>query len=304
MKRGLFAAILLFLLTLTAFAQDDATEEAEMNDLFAYDQAAPLHIADVSSEMRGEVTVKDITYDSPVTGEPIEAYLVVPPGDGPFPAVLYVHWYERGAPNSNRTQFLHEATTMAREYGVVSLLVETMWSDPDWYLEGRTLDSDYDDAIRQVIELRRGLDVLLAQPNVDAERVGYVGHDFGAMYGALMSGVDKRAKAYVFIAGASNFNQWMLFGVPEDQAGLDEYTAKMDTIAPTRFVAQTAPAAIAFQFGSSDFYTPQDDYLTFYNAASDPKQLHVYESEHAMDADEIRENRIDFLVEQLGLTAE
>jgi dienelactone hydrolase len=214
-----------------------------------------------------------------------------------------VHWLEPHEPTSNRTEFLAEAMTMAKDYGVVSLLVETMWSDPNWYRQGRTLDSDHDDAIRQVVELRRGLDVLLAQPNIDAGKIAYVGHDFGAMYGALMSAEDRRAKAYVFIAGASDFNQWMLFGVPDDQPGLAEYKARMEALAPSRFVERTAPAAILFQFGSEDFYTPQDDYMAFYNAASAPKELQVYESEHAMDSAEIQANRVRFLAAQLGLSA-
>ena len=268
--------------------------------MFEYPQATP-QVTVVSSENRGGVTVKDIHYPSPVTGKPIAAYLVMPSGEEFAPGILYAHWFERGAPNSNRTQFVDEAVHMAAQYGVMSLHVETMWSDPDWYTQGRSLASDYDDAARQVIELRHGLDVLLAQPKVNPSRIAYVGHDFGGMYGALLSGVDERPKAYVFIAAASNFNQWMLFGVPDDQPGLTEYKAKMDTIAPTVFVAQTASASIMFQFGSHDFYTPQEDYMAFYNAASDPKQLHVYEAEHAMDSPEIRANRITFLVQELGL---
>jgi cephalosporin-C deacetylase-like acetyl esterase len=301
---------LLSLLTVPIFAQDatsEATEETPMlPELFEYDTSAPLDMQDAApAEDRDGVTVRDITYVSPGSDTPIAAYLVLPPGDEPHAAILYTHWYERGAPNANRTQFVDEAVEMAREYGVMSLHVETMWSDPDWYTDGRTLDSDYGDAINQVINFRRGLDVLLAQPNVDASRVGYVGHDFGAMYGALLSGVEERVSAYVFIAGASDFNQWMLFGVDEENTpGIDDYKAKMATIAPTVYVAQTAPASILFQFGSNDFYTPQEDYLAFYNAASSPKELMVYESEHPMEAEEIRENRITFLVDRLKLEGE
>jgi len=271
--------------------------------MFEYEQTIP-EVTEVSAETRGSVTIKDIRYTSPVTGKPISAYLVARDGGTHTAGILYVHWYERGAPNANRTQFVDEAVRMAQTYGVVSLHVETMWSDPDWYQQGRTLDSDYGDAARQVIELRWGLDVLLAQGNVDGSRIAYVGHDFGGMYGALLAGVDERPKAYVFIAAASNFNQWMLFGVGEDQAGLAEYKAKMDTIAPTVFVAQIEGAGVMFQFGSEDFYTPQDDYMAFYNAAAQPKELHVYEAEHAMDVPGIREDRVRYLAQALGLEAD
>src|SRR5262249_7428311 len=156
------------------------------------------------SEMRSDVTIKDITYPSPVDGDEISAYLVVPPGAPPFAGIVYVHWYERSSPDSNRTQFLDEAVTLAQENGVISILPETMWSDPDWYTDGRTLDSDFGDSIKQVIDLRRALDVLMAQPGIDPDRVAFVGHDFGAMYGSILAGVDHRPSAYVLIAGASD----------------------------------------------------------------------------------------------------
>lgn len=54
--------------------------------------------------------------------------------------------------------------------------------------------------IDETIEVRRALDLLLAQPQVNRKRIGFVGHDYGAMYGALVAGVEKRVKAYVLIA--------------------------------------------------------------------------------------------------------
>jgi cephalosporin-C deacetylase-like acetyl esterase len=308
MKRFILLTALLALGVLPLRAQD-ATPEAtpapelpqEVTQLFDYKQDAPLDVKEVGSEKRGDVTVKDITYASPVTGKAIPAYLVLPPGEGKHPGVLYVHWYEPSAPTSNRTEFLDEAVNFAKSDGVVSLLVATMWSEPTWYQKGRSLDTDYDDAIHQVIELRRGLDVLLAQPEVDADRVAYVGHDFGAMYGSLLSAVDHRAKAFVFIAGASDFNNWMLFGVKKDKATIDAYKAKMEPLAPTHFVAHAAPAAILFQFGTEDGYTPAEDIDAFYNAASEPKSIKQYKSDHPMELPEIRADRLAFLREQLGL---
>jgi dienelactone hydrolase len=306
------SVVLLILLALAALSpalaqEQQAAEELpeELVALFDYDQNAPLNVVEVSSERRGSVTVRDITYPSPADAEKsLAAYLVVPSGEGPFPAVLWVHWYETGADDSNRTQFLDEAVRMAEDDGVISLLVETMWSEPTWYREGRTLATDYDDAVRQTVEFRRGLDVLLAQPGADAGRVAYVGHDFGAMYGALLAGVDRRAKAYVLIAGASNFNQWMLFGVSPSTPGLDEYKARMDELAPTRFIAQSAPAALLFQFGTQDNYTPEEDREAFFAAASEPKDMKTYRTVHSMSLPEIAADRCAFLTEQLGLNAD
>ena len=121
------------------------------------------------------------------------------------------------------------------------------------------------------------------------------------MYGELMAGVDHRARADVFIAGSSDFNNWMLFGVAENRPGLAEYKAKMETLAPTRFVALADPAVMLFQFGTEDVYTNQDDIDAFTAAATSSIEIKTYETEHAMATDEVQADRIAFLVEQLSL---
>ena len=53
--------------------------------------------------------------------------------DGLLAAILYVHWYEPESRDSNRSQFVDEAREMARG-GAVCLLIETLWSDPDFFI--------------------------------------------------------------------------------------------------------------------------------------------------------------------------
>lgn len=294
--------LLCLLLSSTAFAQDDELPPEELVALFEYDQALAPAIQVKATEQRGEVTVQDITYPSPVDGEPIAAYMVTPPGDGPFAGVLYVHWYEPESALSNRSQFLDEAVMLAGE-GVASLLPETLWEETDWYTQGRSLDTDYDETVKQVIDLRRALDVLIAQRGVDAARIGYVGHDFGAMYGAILAGVDRRAVAYDLIAGTSDFNNWMLFGVAPDSPGVDDYKAQMAPLAPTQYIPFAAPAFVLFQFGGKDFYTPAEVIDEFFSASSGPKLRRLYpDQEHAMDHRFVQEDRLNFLREQLGLS--
>lgn len=269
--------------------------------MFDYDPNTPITLTEITCQVEDGVQVKDIRYNSPVTGQPLAAYLVSPENPHKAAAILFVHWYETHAENSNRTQFLNEAKQLAREHGVVSLLPETMWSELTWYQQGRSLESDFEDASRQVIELRRGLDVLLSVPGVEATRLAYVGHDFGAMYGTLMGGVDQRPRAYVLIAGASDFSKWMLYNVKPDDPRIPAYKEKMHPLAPTQWVAKLAPAPVLFQFGTDDFYTPQDDFEAYIAAAAEPKSHKLYPTQHAMDLLEIRADRLAFLREQLGL---
>src|SRR5215470_19003729 len=82
-----------------------------------YDRTAPVDLQEVGVTKRGDVEVHDISYASPKGGR-VTAYLVVPPGKGPFAAVEFVHWGQ-----GNRTEFLSEALLYARA-GIISLLLD------------------------------------------------------------------------------------------------------------------------------------------------------------------------------------
>ena len=72
----------------------------------------------------------------------------------------------------------------------------------------RVPEQDYDNWVRQVVALRRAMDLLAARADVDKARVGFVGHDYGGMYGMMAAGVDNRARTYVYIAVAPSLNHW------------------------------------------------------------------------------------------------
>ena len=265
---------------------------------FDYDQNASLDIREVSTRPQDGVIVRDLTYSSPFDRRRA-AYHICPESGGPFPIILYVHWYEPESPDSNRTQFIEEARTMAQR-GVASLLIETMWSDRDWFIK-RTQDDDYDDAIRQVIELRQAMDLLLAQPDIDPSRFAYVGHDFGAMYGAVMGSVDPRPTCYVLMAGTPRFPDWFLYYPKLTGEAREAYIESMVELDPIEHIAKLSPAPVLFQFGDDAFHVPEERALAFYEAAGDPKQIEWYSAGHGLNEEATRD-RIVWLDERLCLT--
>src|SRR5215831_11211105 len=146
--------------------------------LFNYDRSAPLDLKEESAIEKDGVIVRDLNYASHAPGQGrTQAYLVTPKGNGPFAAVLFFHWL--GEEKSDRTEFLEEATALARRR-TVSLLLQGFFP---WKVAPVDGPTDRQQIIAQTIEVRRALDLLLAQPGVDPKRVGYVGHDYGAMFG-------------------------------------------------------------------------------------------------------------------------
>ena len=283
-------------LLLVAFASVSVLTAAEPNpDLFAYDKATPLNVQEAGRETRGAALVRDLTFTP--AGKPVKAFLVSPAtGAGPHAAILYVHWL--GDPQTtNRTQFFDEAVALAGR-GVVSLLVEGMWADPDWY-KNRIPEEDHAQAVHQVIELRRAMDLLLAQPGIDPTRVALVGHDFGAMYGMMAEALDRRAKTCVFMAPTPHFEDWFLFRQqPKDLAA---YKAHLAAIDPVLFVPKLAPAPVFFQFASKDFYVTAEEAAEFYAAAGPRKHMATYEADHGLHPPEVAADRVAWLERELGL---
>lgn len=267
---------------------------------FKYDRHAAMDIREAGTRQAEGFSIRNFTYDSPFQHRRA-AYYVSPTGEGPFPVILYVHWYEPQSPDSNRTQFLEEAKTMAQR-GAASLLIETLWSDRDWFIK-RAQANDYEDSRRQVIELSQAMDLLLAQAHVDPSRFAYVGHDFGAMYGALMGSIDPRPTCYVLMAGTPKFPDWYLYYPPLTGNALKTYRESMAPLDPQTNVAKLAPAPLLFQFANDDEHVSKEKALAFYDAAADPKQIKWYAAGHGLNAKATQE-RIAWLAEQLGLAQE
>jgi len=123
-----------------------------------------------------------------------------------------------------------------------------------------------------VIELRCALATLLAQRGVDPKRIAYVGHDFGAMYGALVAPVDGRPKAYVLMAGTTTFSEWFAFGSKLTMESEQQYIKDMSPLEPVRHIGKAAPAVLFFQFAHSDYYVPERTALCFMTLPANPKK--------------------------------
>ncbi|MGZ9159436.1 MAG: alpha/beta hydrolase family protein, partial [Nitrospira sp.] len=175
-----------------------------------------------------------------------------PEGEASLAAILYVHWYEPESISSHRTQFEEEAKELAR-LGAVCISIETLWSDRDFFLK-RTQDDDMQNSMEEVVNLRRAMDLLLSQPNVDARRFAYVGHDFGGMYGVLAGSLDGRPTHYVLMASTPRFSDWYLYLPKIEGEARQAFIRQMAEIDPITHIPNLAPANVFFQFATDDFH--------------------------------------------------
>jgi dienelactone hydrolase len=262
----------------------------ERTELFSYDQSAPLNLVEKKRKSQKGAEVVDVVFDA--ADRKVSAFLVRPKGK-PKAAVLWAHWYGEEA-NPNRKEFLVDALALAKE-GVVSLLPQEFfpWLEP----VSEDAAADRQLTIDQVVELRRGLDVLEEQAG-DVP-LGFVGHDYGAMFGALLV-ADKRPQTYVLMAPDATFSNWFLkyFVRGASKTDLDQAFAPLE---PVNNVGDAAPASVFFQFAKSDRFVPGyvADKLTA--AASEPKKAESYDAGHELD-DAARKDRLAWLRDELGLS--
>jgi dienelactone hydrolase len=214
------------------------------------------------------------------------------------PAVLFVHWYEPQAANSNRSQFEQEAAQLSAA-GATCLLVETLWSDPDFFLK-RTQADDQRASVEEAVNLRRSLDFLLSQPEVDPGRVGAVGHDFGGMYLTLAGGLDQRPTHYVIMAATPRFSDWYLYLPKLEAAARHAFVAEMADLDPISHIASLSPAPVLFQFAMDDPHVPRERAIELIDAAAQPKAAKWYQAGHGLN-DEATRDRVLWLREQLRL---
>jgi len=264
-----------------------------LRPLFDYDAERPPAI-----EIAGtDVSVSDLTYRT-APERWVRAYLVAPAGDGPWAAILFLH------PGlGSRATFLAEAVTLAR-MGAASLLVDAPWAADTAASWGQAV-TDPEEAVREytrtVIDLRRGIDLLVAQPIVDPDRIGFVGHSVGALFGAVLAGVDRRLSAAVLMTGTGRFVDVAAVNLPDLQGEkFEHYRRTLAELDPAVWVGRAAPTPLFFQAALRDEFFTEEQAREFFERAGDPKTLEWYDAGHSLD-EAARRDRIAWLAERLSL---
>ncbi|MHB8120049.1 MAG: alpha/beta hydrolase family protein [Methanothrix sp.] len=262
-----------------------------MNETFSYNQKAPLNQEEAGIEYRNGISVHDISYAGLKEGR-IRAYLVVPPGKGPFAGVIFVH----PGPGS-RSSFLDEALTLAKA-NAICLLIDAPWANgPEFGKRASGRPEDVRDWFIEIaIDLRRSVDLISSLGSVDINRIAFVGHSLGALFGGILSGVDKRIKASVLMAGVGSFTDVALLNMPTLAGGeLEKYKKIMEPIDPMRHIINAAPSVLFFQFGLQDVFFPKQKFLEYYEAGSEPKSIQWYNADHYRLNEVGRFDRIEWL---------
>lgn len=267
---------------------------------FAYDAKAPFELTVLAERVQDGVNVQDVAFKSPLSGK-VSAYLIEPAEPQPGAGLIFGHWGE-----GNRGEFVDEAVVLA-SLGVVSLCLDAPFRRSAEY----EAEEDLPQAdLQWIVDVRRAVDILQQRLELSPERIGYVGHSFGASFGGVIAGVEHRIKAYVLMAGLASAtenlrtsNHPMIVSAREHTPP-EAWEAMLVAEAPYdahHYIGQAAPSSLLFQFARHDDFVPTQEAERYFELASEPKQIAWYEDcNHELSA-HARIDRAIFLCEQFGL---
>ncbi len=224
----------------------------------------------------------------------VPVIMCMPKDEGPHPALIFLHGI------GQKKDFVEEiAAPFVREgFAILSqdqyTRGERRLNKPEWaetglgqvrwgLIEGNALTQR---AAMNVLETRRIVDYLQDRPDIDPDRIYLMGASFGAITGATAAAKEPRLRAAVLCYGGGHLPTLLDSRISRQYAGgwLDVvipfaswYASALD---PAKHVGEIAPRPVLIQNGSYDQVVPAESGRKLYEAANEPKDFVLYDSDH------------------------
>ena len=268
-------------------------------DLFAYDVDAPLELQKVVESTINGVEVSAISFSSPDGGRATGLLFDPVTRSSLRPGIVLMH----GMPGNAR-QMMGQGVGLAA-HGAVVIAIDAPFarrSGPPV----RFTTADRAEQIQLIKDLQRAVDVLRALPNVDDERLAYLGISYGGAMGALFAGIERRIKAAVLVVGDGGLVSH--FTGPEDSSFMAslscatrvDWFRAMVPIEPIRFIPHASPIALLLQSGRLDNLVPEADAKDVHSAAPQPRTIRWYDAGHGLNQQALFDRHV-WLNGQIGL---
>jgi dienelactone hydrolase len=245
---------------------------------FDYDAALPLQYVDRGRINRrtDPIVIDDVSFRS--GRQRIEGYLVLPPSRVRRPAVVVVH-----GSGGDRGELLEPARWLAARNVVTLTITEPSTSSPARPAGGAAavLEQIKARQIRDVVAVRRAVDVLQSLSQVDPERIGYLGWSAGARTGTLVAASEPRVKAFVLLsAGAAPIAAYVANAPPSLRLAARLVLGSLD---PIRYIAMARPGSVLLENGTKDEIGPHAALLNVVHAAPSGTTVRWYDAPHELD---------------------
>jgi poly(3-hydroxybutyrate) depolymerase len=258
---------------------EDTTKTNSLAAAYTYDRAVPLKYSDRGPFNRFQESgfvPHDVTFRA--DGARVDGFLLLPKGAGRHPAVVVVH----GA-DGDRSELLPEAGKLTKK-GFVALTITEPSSlspivpkqDPIAYL--RQLRHMQ---IRDVVAIRRAVDVLQTLPQVDPNRIGYLGWSAGGRNGTFIGATEPRVKALALLStGAAPLSEFVAQAPPNFRKPVRQILSDVD---PLRAMTLGRAGTVLLEDGRRDQIVPRAALVNMIHAAPPRTVVRWYDTPHELN---------------------
>jgi dienelactone hydrolase len=236
--------------------------------------------------------VRDVTFQS--GAQTIEGYLLLPPGAGSHAAVVFVH-----GSGGDRRELLPEAERLAARGLVALTITEPSTSSPPLPAAGPVaeLKQFRDVQVRDVVAVRRAVDLLQSLPQVDPRRIGYLGWSAGARTGTFVAASEPRVRALVLLScGSAPLAAFVAAAPPRLRRAVRTIIGSVD---PLRYIPHARPGSLLLEDGTRDDVVPHFALLNIARAAPRGTVVRWYDAAHPLNR-AAYDGAFDWLIRKLS----
>lgn len=235
----------------------------------------------------------------------VPAFFMVPAGakaDEKLPVVLLLH----GLGGSKTDVFLLQVALARRGYATLAPDVAGHGERPR--IEGKPLADLALPQMRQVAaqtvaDLRRAVDLLETRPEIDPERIGFIGISLGGILGSVFAGDETRIKAVALWAAGGDWASLIgkskhPFAASYRNKGATDpvkIAQEMADVEPTRVVGGIAGRPLLLLNGDKDEIVPRVSTDALFAAAKEPKRIKFLPGGHIPDVQRLLAQTLEFL---------
>jgi dienelactone hydrolase len=184
----------------------------------------------------------------------------------------------------DRSELLGDAVSLAKLGVVAMTITEPSTSNPPAAptTNQQLVAESKEVTVADVIAVRRAADALSALPNVDPQRLGYLGWSNGAKTGVYLAAKDPRFKALALLsAGADTLAQFVK-SAPKSLRPL--VRSQLGLVDPLRYIAAAPSGRLLLEDGRKDTVVPHGALLNMIRAAPRGTVVRWYAAGHSLNA--------------------
>lgn len=279
----------------------------DYSNLYSYDKSIPLNTVEELVREGDNYVIYKVYFDS-VNRERVPALLILPKAEDKLPCIVFLHGY------GGEKEDILSLTDLAvsEEYALIAIDAEYHGERKE---EGKALYStDVEDSVKSivqtVIDLRRTLDYIETRPEIDSNRIGYVGGSMGGILGAIFIGVEPRIKAAGLLVAGGNMSLMIRESqhpaIPPireylklNNISYEELQRLLNPVDPINFIGNFSPRHVVFHLGKYDRIVPAEAGEQLYKYAGEPKTVYWYDSGHDLPLELVVVRILDFMDREL-----